>query len=62
MNERVGARSWLAHSQADYARLARARVDGALAEELLEAAIATYRELGMDSHESNAVALARASR
>ena len=50
MNERMGARPWLARTQDDYARTLLARNepgDRARAEELLAAAQATYRELGI---------------
>jgi DNA-binding SARP family transcriptional activator len=53
MNERIGARPWLAHTQEDYARtlLARGRSgDEERAAELLEQAHASYRELGMTSY------------
>ena len=57
LNERIGARSWLAHTQADYARFALARGDRGLGNALLEAALATYRELGMQAHAARARAL-----
>jgi DNA-binding SARP family transcriptional activator len=50
MNARMGARPWLAYTKHDYARLLAerdARGDRERAEELLAAARATYRELGM---------------
>ena len=47
MNERSGFRPWLAHTQADYARMLLARGDSKRAEELSELAVANYRELGM---------------
>jgi DNA-binding SARP family transcriptional activator/tetratricopeptide (TPR) repeat protein len=50
INERIGARPWLAHTQEHYARLLRGRGglgDEARARELLAAARATYRELGI---------------
>jgi tetratricopeptide (TPR) repeat protein len=50
MNERMGARPWLAHTQHDYARLlvARGAADDRTKGEALRAtALATYRELGM---------------
>ena len=50
MNERMGARPWLAHTQEDYARLLLKRDapgDRERADELMAYAIATYRELGM---------------
>ena len=60
MNERMGARPWLAHTQHDYARMLDARGDPGdriRAQELLAEAIVTYRELGMGPH----VARARAA-
>lgn len=53
MNERIGARPWLAYTREDYARmlLARGRVgDQERAGELLEQALDDYGELGMTSH------------
>jgi tetratricopeptide (TPR) repeat protein len=50
MNERMGARPWLAYTQEDYGRLLRTRDrpgDRAHAQKLLNDALATYRELGM---------------
>jgi ABC-type branched-subunit amino acid transport system substrate-binding protein/tetratricopeptide (TPR) repeat protein len=50
-NARIGARPWLAHTQHDYARmlLARGRVgDAERAAVLLESAVVTARELGME--------------
>lgn len=50
MNEKMGARPWLAHTQHDYARLLVARGtadDRAKGDALLATALATYRELGM---------------
>jgi hypothetical protein len=50
MNERMGARPWLAHTQHDYARLLIARGtadDRAKGDALLATAVDTYRELGM---------------
>jgi DNA-binding SARP family transcriptional activator/tetratricopeptide (TPR) repeat protein len=52
LNEAMGARPWLAYTQHDYARLLLARdapSDRARALELLEQALATYRELGMEN-------------
>jgi DNA-binding SARP family transcriptional activator len=57
MNERMGARPWLAHTQSDYARMLLARAgprDRERAQELIDAAFATYRELGMDGYVSPA--------
>ena len=51
MNERMGARPWLAHAQHDYARTLLARNDPGdrdRAQELLHQALATYRELGIE--------------
>jgi eukaryotic-like serine/threonine-protein kinase len=50
MNERMGARPWLAHAQREYARMLlrrRAGGDRERAEELLSRAHATYHDLGM---------------
>ena len=60
MNARMGARPWLAHTQHDYAQMLRERgaaTDRGRAGELLESAIATYRELGMDAYAAQASAL-----
>jgi hypothetical protein len=51
-NASMGARPWLAHTQADYARMLLARDDTSDREralELLADAVATYWELGMES-------------
>ena len=53
MNAEMGARPWLAYTQDDYARMLLARDrpgDRERAHELHAAAVATYREIGMDSH------------
>ena len=53
MNERMGARPWLAQTQEGYARMLVARGgpgDGERADELLGEALATYRELGMEAY------------
>jgi DNA-binding SARP family transcriptional activator len=53
LNARIGARPWLAHTQADYARMLLKRDDpgdAKRARSLLDQAIPTYRELGMNSH------------
>jgi DNA-binding SARP family transcriptional activator/tetratricopeptide (TPR) repeat protein len=52
LNASMEARPWLAHTASDYARMLRARNgrgDGARADELIEMASRTYRELGMDA-------------
>jgi hypothetical protein len=52
-NERIGARPWLAHSLSDHARMLVARNDPGdreRADELFAAALATYRELDMQSY------------
>jgi tetratricopeptide (TPR) repeat protein len=49
INERTGARPWLAFTQHDYARLLETRGDRARARPWLDAAAASYRELGMAS-------------
>jgi hypothetical protein len=51
-NRRLGARPWLAHTQEDYARMLldrRETQDARRARSLLEDALATYVDLGMDS-------------
>jgi tetratricopeptide (TPR) repeat protein len=62
MNERMGARPWLAHTQEGYARMLLRRNgqgDRERAEKLLSSAQATYHELGMRGDAANAAALAR---
>jgi DNA-binding SARP family transcriptional activator len=62
MNERTGARPWLARTQNDYAQMLRARDgpgDRERAAELVRSAVATYRELGMDGHAGDAATLNR---
>jgi tetratricopeptide (TPR) repeat protein len=61
MNERMGARPWHAHTQAEYARIllaGAARGDAERARTLLDQASVTYRELGMESYAARASALA----
>jgi tetratricopeptide (TPR) repeat protein len=61
MNERMGARPWLAHTQLDYARMLLAGggpSERQHAQELLDQALATYRELGMKSYAARAATLA----
>jgi DNA-binding SARP family transcriptional activator/tetratricopeptide (TPR) repeat protein len=61
MNERMGARPELAHTQVDYARMLRVRDgpgDRDRSRELLETAVAGYRELGMETWAARAEALA----
>jgi DNA-binding SARP family transcriptional activator len=65
MNARMGARPWLAHTQHDYARmlLARARTqDREHARDLLNQALVTYRELGMESHAAWTITSFRSTR
>jgi eukaryotic-like serine/threonine-protein kinase len=62
MNERMGARPWLAHTQQDHARMLLRRNgpgDRERAEELLSQAQATYHELGMHGDATKSAALAR---
>ena len=61
MNERMGARPWLAHTQLDYARMLLAAGPSGRqhAQDLLDQALATYRELGMKSYAAKAATLAR---
>jgi DNA-binding SARP family transcriptional activator/Fe2+ transport system protein FeoA len=57
MNERMAACPWLAHTQRDLAMMLVARDapgDRERAHELLAAATATYRELGMETHAARA--------
>lgn len=59
VNRRIGARSWLAHTQEDYARMLLARDapgDRERSHDLLEAAVTAYRELGMDRWAERAIA------
>jgi len=61
INQRIGARSWLAHSRRDFARALLARGtagDVQEAQTLLSASLATYRELGMHARIAGASALA----
>jgi tetratricopeptide (TPR) repeat protein len=65
MNRRIAARSWLAHTQVDYARMLFARAEGGDAEraiELTRGALDGYRNLGMDSYAAEAARLERAVR
>jgi DNA-binding SARP family transcriptional activator len=60
MNERMGARPWLAHTQHDYARMLLARDepgDRERAQELVHQALATYRELGIEPSAAKASAV-----
>jgi hypothetical protein len=60
LNEQIGARPWLAHTQHDFARMLIARdepSDRERAQEFLGAALATYRQLGMDAYAAEAGAL-----
>jgi len=62
MNTRMGARPWLAHTQHDYARMLLARQDPRArqrAQELLDGALTTYRELRMESYAARASTLAQ---
>ena len=65
MNERMGVRPWLAHTQADYARTL-LTYDGPgdtrLALALLDTAVVTYHELGMPRYEATAAARVRNAR
>jgi DNA-binding SARP family transcriptional activator/tetratricopeptide (TPR) repeat protein len=59
MNERMGVRPWLAHSQHDYARMLLDRDgpgDRERAQKLLDQAVATYEQLGMESYATSASA------
>ena len=61
MNERMGARPWVAHTHEDHARMMLRRNapgDRERAEKLLSRAHATYHELGMQRQAATAAALA----
>jgi DNA-binding SARP family transcriptional activator len=61
MNQRMGARPWLAHTARDYARMLHnrdSRGDHERAQALLDSALGTYRELAMDDHAAATAALA----
>jgi DNA-binding SARP family transcriptional activator len=62
MNEKMGARPWVAHTQEHHARMLlrrNAHGDRERAEELLSRARVAYHELGMQDAAENAAALAR---
>jgi DNA-binding SARP family transcriptional activator/tetratricopeptide (TPR) repeat protein len=62
LNTHMGAKPWLAHTQNDYAQMLIARIqsrDRERAKQLLSAALATYRELGMEGYAATASVLAR---
>ncbi len=59
LNERIGARPWLALTQEDYAQMLLERDapgDREKAQELLAQAVDAYRELGMETHAARASA------
>jgi eukaryotic-like serine/threonine-protein kinase len=58
-NERMGLLPWLAHTKSDYARMLIERGEAKRASELVAAAIATYRELGMESYAAKSLTLAQ---
>ncbi|MDQ3866280.1 MAG: hypothetical protein M3304_05575, partial [Actinomycetota bacterium] len=60
LSARIGARPSLAHTQTEYAQMLLERQDRPALETarvLLDEAVATYRELGMESHLGRAVRL-----
>jgi hypothetical protein len=60
MNERIGARPWLAHARGDLAALLLEHGgpdDTERSRLLLSQALTTYRELGMETHAARASAL-----
>jgi hypothetical protein len=62
MNERMGARPWLAHTQEDHARMPLRRDahgDRGRAEKPLSRAQATYHEIGHAARRGQAATLAR---
>jgi tetratricopeptide (TPR) repeat protein len=64
LSSRIGARPSLAHAQTNYAQMLLEREEPSRADQagiLLDQALATYRELGMDSHVLTATRALRAS-
>jgi tetratricopeptide (TPR) repeat protein len=62
MNRSMGARPWVAHTEADYARILLARGESGDREralELIRSSLAGYRSLGMDSFANEATLLER---
>ena len=57
MNERINARSWLAHTQEDFARTLASRGERDRALELTDLALKAYRSLGMDTFAAGAAQL-----
>jgi DNA-binding SARP family transcriptional activator len=60
LNDRIGARPWLAHTQLDYAEMLLARDEGGDADkarQLVSRAMTNYRKLGMDRWAAQAGAL-----
>ena len=60
LNQRIGAKPWLAHTLEDYARMLLTSGQPRRARELAIRAVAGYRELGMDHHAARAQSLQRA--
>jgi hypothetical protein len=60
MNERMGARPWLARTQEDYGHMLLSRGDRERGTELVEQTLSNYRELGMEGPLRKAEALAAA--
>jgi hypothetical protein len=61
MNGRMGVRPWLAQTQTEFARMLLERDqpgDRERARELLDNALATYKELGTESYAAKALTLA----
>jgi DNA-binding SARP family transcriptional activator len=56
LNDRLGARPWVAHAKHEYARMLLGRGDRLRAGELLSAALDTYRELEMEPWQARAEA------
>jgi tetratricopeptide (TPR) repeat protein len=59
LNERMGARPWLAHTQREYGRMLAERGRPERAHRLISAAVATYRELGLKRYAAKTTTLAR---
>jgi len=62
VERRMRARPWLAHAQHEYGSMLLDQGDGDRAAALLDDALATYRELGMDSWAGRVQALTEPAR
>lgn len=62
VERRMRAWPWLTHAKHDYGAMLLAHGDGADADTLLEEALATYREVGMDPWADRVAALTQPAR